>query len=249
MISLPHHKIELHQFRPFWGIPNASPFCMKAETYLRYRDIPFDIVISSPRKSPSGQVPFVMEKESLTAITDTQKIIEHFEAKQKHHMDEGLSDEKLAHAFLLRQLIETQLFWQINFMRWGDASKWAEFGPALKKNLPVVMRGPGLFLIRKSLIRQMRFMGLHPKNPDAAYAKGKSLLDALSQSLADKAFFLDDQPRSIDMSAYAFLANILDQRQSNPLQDHGRTLGNLIAYCKNMKTLTFEKSDTVATST
>jgi hypothetical protein len=26
--------IELRQFRPFWGLPDASPFCMKAETYL-----------------------------------------------------------------------------------------------------------------------------------------------------------------------------------------------------------------------
>lgn len=246
MIS-PTDHIELHQFRPFWGVPNASPFCMKAETYLRYRDINFEIVISSPRKSPSGQVPFVIEKDSFTAITDTQNIIEHFEAKQKHHLDEGLSDEQQAQSVILRQLIEHQLFWQINFMRWGDASKWAEFGPALKKNLPPVMRGPAIFLIRRNLLRQMRFMGLKPNNPKAAYAKGNTILDALSQSLGDKDFFLDDQPRSLDMSAYAFLANILDQQQSNPLQDHGRTLDNLVAYCKRMKALTF-KDDTKSMS-
>jgi glutathione S-transferase len=232
--------IQLHQFRPFWGVPNASPFCMKAETYLRYRNIPFDIVISSPRKSPSGQVPFVMEEDSLTAITDTQKIIEYFEARQKHHIDEGLSDKQLAQAFLARQLIEHQLFWQINYMRWGDASKWAEFGPALKKNLPPLMRGPAIFFIRQRLIKQMRFMGLQPANPDAAYAKGNAILDALSLYLGDKLFFLDDKPRSIDMSAYAFLANILDQHQSNPLQKHGQGLENLVAYCKRMKALTFK---------
>jgi hypothetical protein len=29
----------LHPFRSFWGLPDASPFCMKVETCLRFRGI------------------------------------------------------------------------------------------------------------------------------------------------------------------------------------------------------------------
>lgn len=34
---------------------------MKAETYLRFRRIPYKVVPSGPRKSPSGK-PFIVEK-------------------------------------------------------------------------------------------------------------------------------------------------------------------------------------------
>lgn len=35
--------IKLYQFEPAFGLANASPFCMKLETYLRMADLPFEI--------------------------------------------------------------------------------------------------------------------------------------------------------------------------------------------------------------
>ena len=34
--------IKLYQFPPALGLPNASPFCMKLETYLRMAGLPFE---------------------------------------------------------------------------------------------------------------------------------------------------------------------------------------------------------------
>ena len=33
--------IKLYQYSPAFGLPNASPFCMKLETYLRMAQLPF----------------------------------------------------------------------------------------------------------------------------------------------------------------------------------------------------------------
>jgi len=38
--------IKLYQFAPAFGLPNASPFCMKMETYLRMAGLPFELVNS-----------------------------------------------------------------------------------------------------------------------------------------------------------------------------------------------------------
>ena len=38
--------IRLYQFAPAFGLPNASPFCMKMETYLRMAALPFELVNS-----------------------------------------------------------------------------------------------------------------------------------------------------------------------------------------------------------
>ena len=230
--------IELHQFRPFWGLPNASPFCMKVETYLRFRGIPYQVVPSGPRKSPTGKIPFIVEDGR--SITDSEAIIEHFEKREAVRLDDGLSESERAVAFFVRELVEDRLYWQVTYMRWGDPAGWSVFKPDLVRYLPMGMRGPVLFLLRRMLLRKMRQQGLTPEDPQSAYAKGKLVLDALADLLGEKSYFLGDQPRSLDMSLYAFLANILDQPHGNPLQAHGKTLVNLVAYCARMKGLCWQ---------
>jgi glutathione S-transferase len=230
--------VELHQFRPFWGLPNASPFCMKAETYLRFRKIPYQVVPGGPRSSPTGKIPYVIDDGRV--IADSEAIIAHFENRQHSHLDAGLDEKQQAKAFFVRELVEDRLYWQITYMRWGDSAGWAVFKPDLVKYLPMGMRGPVLFLLRGSLLKQMRQVGLDPANPEAAYAKGKRVLNALSNFLGDQPCFLGDQPRSLDMSLYAFLANIIDQPHANPLQTHARSLANLVGYCERMKALCWQ---------
>lgn len=230
--------IELHQFRPFWGLPNASPFCMKAETYLRFRGIPYKVVPSGPRKSPTGKIPFIVEDGRV--IADSAAIIAHFESRRQDRLDDGLSMADQATAFFVRELVEERLYWQITYMRWGDPAGWAVFKPDLVKYLPVGMRGPVLFLLRRRLLGQMHQRGLSSADPQGAYASGKTVLDALAGLLGNQPYFLGAEPRSLDMSLYAFLANILDQPHSNPLQAHGRTLANLVGYCARMKALCWQ---------
>lgn len=230
--------IELYQFRPFWGLPNASPFCMKAETYLRFRGIPYKVVPSGPRKSPTGQIPFIVDDGRV--IADSAAIIAHFENRRQDRLDDGLSDAQRATAFFVRELVEERLYWQVTYMRWGDPAGWAVFKPDLVKYLPLGMRGPVLFLLRRRLLGQMRQRGLSGADTQGAYAKGKAVLDALADLLGDQSYFLGATPRSLDMSLYAFLANILDQPHSNPLQAHGRTLANLVGYCARMKALCWQ---------
>lgn len=227
--------VELHQFRPFWGLPNASPFCMKAETYLRYRRIPYKVVPGGPRSSPTGKIPYIVEDGRV--IADSGAIIAHFEKRQDARLDEGLSAAMRATAFFVRELVEDRLYWQITYMRWGDPAGWAVFKPDLVKYLPWGMRGPVLFMLRRRLLGQMRQRGLSGADPEGAYAQGKAVLDALARLLGDQPYFLGEKPRSLDMSLYAFLANILDQPHGNPLQSHARTLANLAAYCARMKAL------------
>jgi glutathione S-transferase len=90
------------------------------------------------------------------------------------------------------------------------------------------------------LLRQMGQRGLTRADPQGAYARGKAVLDALAGLLGDKPYFLGSEPRSLDMSLYAFLANILDQPHGNPLQAHGKVLVNLVDYCARMKALCWQ---------
>ncbi|MCK5727371.1 MAG: glutathione S-transferase family protein [Thiotrichaceae bacterium] len=227
---------KLYQFRPFWGLPNASPFCMKAETYLRYRKISFEAVASNPRQSPSKQIPFVITDDGVT-ISDSEQIISHFEALQTEAMDADLSNEQKAIAYLIRHKVEEELYWQITYMRWGDPQGWAVFLPDLKQHMAGI-KGKFLpWLIRRMLLKQMSQRGMKPDNTATSYAAGLELINVLSHLLDDKPYFLDHKIHTVDMSIYAFLANIIDQPHTNTLQNHAKSKANLVAYCQRIKTL------------
>jgi len=76
--------IKLHQFHSCWGIPNASSFCMKLETYLRMTKLPSllrNYIANSVRKSTraalhrqgigrhSSEEIYQMGIKDLTALT------------------------------------------------------------------------------------------------------------------------------------------------------------------------------------
>ncbi|HBQ35359.1 MAG TPA: hypothetical protein DD729_00720 [Rhodobacteraceae bacterium] len=231
--------IELHQFRPVLGIPNASPFCMKAEAYLLYRDIPYKFVPSSPRKSPSKLVPFI--KDGGKSITDTEDIMDYFEQNQANPLDADISHRDLATAKMIRIWVEQNLFWQITYMRWADPVGWENFSPVLKSNIPRAMRGPAVYLIRRHLLKQMRSRGLRSDDVKGAYAKGGAQLDTLADFLGDSGFAFGENPSRLDLTLYAFIANIMDQDQPNDLRDYARRIHNLRSYCDRMQTLTFAK--------
>jgi glutathione S-transferase len=203
---------------------------------LRFRNIPYKPIASSPRKSPTGMIPFVVEDGNT--LTDSQEIIEHFEQRQPRHLDEGLTNEQRAQAFFIRNLIEDRLYWQVTFMRWGDPQGWALFRPDLLKSFPRLMRWLPL-VIRYRLLKQMRRRGLKSEDTEAAYDKGRAVVLSLAEFLGDKDYMLGESLRSLDISVYAFLANILDQRYSNPLQVYLKSMDNLVAYCGRIKAVTF----------
>jgi glutathione S-transferase len=70
--------IKVHQFAPAFGLPNASPFCMKLETYLRMAGLPFDLVNDgNVMNAPMGKLPYI--EDDGRVVADTQVIIEYLQ--------------------------------------------------------------------------------------------------------------------------------------------------------------------------
>jgi len=76
-------------------------------------------------------------------------------------------------------------------------------------------------------------MGRH--SVDEICAIGCRDVDALADWLGDKPYMLGDQPRSLDASAYAFLANLLWAPVTSPIRRHAQARPALEAYCQRMK--------------
>jgi glutathione S-transferase len=226
--------ITLYQFAPAWGLPNASSFCLKLETYLRMAGIPYEIAADADmRKAPKGKLPYITDGDKT--IADSNLIIEYLKATYGDPLDAHLSQAEQAIALAMRRLIEENLYWVVVYSRWQDPVNWPKTNAVFFGELPPVLRTVIPVLARKSTFESLRGHGMGRHTAAEVYQIGLTDLNALADFLADKLFFMGDQPTSLDASAYGLLANILWAPLVSPLKDRAEALTNISAYCQRMK--------------
>ena len=226
--------IRLHQFAPAFGLPNASPFCMKLETYLRMASLPFELVNSGDvLKAPKRKLPYIDDDGTLVA--DTSFIIEHLKARYGDPLDAALSPQQRAVATAFQRLFEENLYWAVVQTRWADDAGWQKTRQAFFGTLPAPLRWFLPTLARRGLLAEMRGQGMGRHSAAEIQAIGCRDVTAVADFLADKPYMLGEQPSSLDATAHAFLANLLWAPVDSPLQRHARTRPTLEAYCQRMK--------------
>jgi glutathione S-transferase len=226
--------IKLHQYQPSWGLPNASPFCLKLETYLRMAKIPFECTHHAhPRKAPKGKLPYIEDKDQKVA--DSNLIIEYLKSSYGDTLDRHLSAQQKAAGLGMRRMIEENLYWCLVYSRWFDERGWVNVKKEFFGSLPPVLRKIIPELVKKSLWRQLQGQGMGRHNRVEIYKIGMADLSALSDFLDSKMFFLGDRPTTLDATAYGFLANILWAPIRSPLKEWTQKQPNLVDYCIRMR--------------
>jgi len=226
--------IKLVQFAPAFGLPNASPFCMKMETYLRMAGLPYEPVNSGDvMKAPKHKLPYI--DDGGTVVADTTFIIDYLKAKYGDPLDATLSplDRALATAF--QRLLEENLYWAVVHTRWVQDDGWALTRQAFFGTLPVPLRWIVPPLARRGLRAEMRGHGMGRHSAGEIHAIGCRDVTAVADFLADKPYMLGERPTSLDASAHAFLANLLWAPVDSPIRRHAQGRPNLEAYCQRMK--------------
>src|SRR5262249_24562064 len=103
--------IRLYQFRPAFGLPNPSPFCMKAETYLRMTGLEYECPRADLRRAPKGKLPYIDDEGTL--VSDSSFIIDHLKRKYGDPLDARLDAAARATALALQRLVEENTYWAV----------------------------------------------------------------------------------------------------------------------------------------
>jgi glutathione S-transferase len=228
--------IQLYQFEPAFGLPNASPFCMKVETYLRMVALPFEVPPASLRdlrNAPKGKLPYI--KDGDKTLADSTFIINHLKQTYGDRLDGWLSAQQHAVALAFQRLIEENLYWALVHTRWVEPEGWAQTRVVFFAKMPAPLRWFVPSLARRGLIKQMHSHGMGRHSEAEIHAIGKRDITALADFLADKPFFMGDQPCSLDATAYGFLANLIWPPVESALKQHALKYPQLEAYCQRMR--------------
>lgn len=226
--------ITLCQFQPAFGLPNASPFCMKVETYLRMAALPYELAKKVDlRKAPKGKLPYIVDNGKT--ISDSGFILDYLKETYGDKLDQHLTKEERANALAYRRLLEESLYWAMVHARWIDSTGWEITRQVFFGNLPLPLRATVPNLIRKKVRNQLHQQGIGRHNAEEINKLATDDLTAASVFLAEKPYFLGDQPTSLDATAYGFIANVLYHPVDIAIKRHAQALPNLIHFCERMK--------------
>lgn len=226
--------IVLHQppTRP-WGVPNLSPFCIKLETYLRFRELPFEVKAGDIRRAPKGKIPFVTLEDGRV-MGDSQLIIEHLEAAHGPGLDAHLGVQERAQGRLVQRMLDEAYYFVAMYLRWGDDGATAVLRPEFVKVLPSFLRIAFPFIVR-SVRGTLKTQGTGRHTPDEIVEMGKKDWDAFSVLLGDKPYILGDRPSTADCSLYAFVVGSSCFPYDAPVKAHLEAKNNLMAYRERIR--------------
>jgi glutathione S-transferase len=220
--------ITLVQFPPLFDLPSSSPFCNKVELMLKMAGIDYQVeYMTDPRGAPKGKLPFI--KDGQTRVADSKLITEYLNNKGVYDLDSQLTAEQQAIATAFSFMVEESLYWALAYSRFCEPQNWSEYKIMLFGDLPPVINKIVPVVLHKKVIKDMRSQGTGLHSRDEIYLLAQKAIKALSDYLADKPYFFGEKPCSLDASAFAFIAQIINSFDS-PLKDYVSEQSNLVSY-------------------
>jgi glutathione S-transferase len=233
--------ITLYQFRPAFGLPNASPFCMKVETYLRMAALPYRLDNRGRIvRAPKGKLPFIEDDGRI--IADSGAIIEYLKQRYGDALDAHLAASARATGHAVRRMIEENLYWAAVQVRWFRLQGWAQTREAFFGGLPPLVRSAVATLAHRGMRKELWGHGMGRHSDGEIMRAGCEDIAALADILADKPFLLGEVPSSFDATAYAFIANIVWVPIESELKDCAAAHPQLEAYCRRMQERYFARN-------
>ena len=233
--------ITLHEHGPAFALRTASPFGLKLEAYMKLAGIPYRVAPfeGNPGKAPKGKIPYITDDDGR-APGDSALIIEHLVAKHSDKLDAHLTPAERAVGHALRRMTEEGLYFAMLYSRWIDDAGFAVVGPVFFAAIPALLRPAVGLIVRRNTRQALRAQGTGRHTREEIHGMGRADLQALSDALGDKAFFLGDKPTSYDAAIYGIVHNLIEIPTGTPLTTFARSLPNLAAFCARMTRRCFE---------
>lgn len=229
--------ITLYGFAPSFGLPDLSPFVLKAATYMRMAGIEYRMAQGDIRKAPKGKLPYI--EDAGQVIADSSFLVDH--CRQKYQdLDQGCSAHDRAAAVAFKALLEEHFYFVLLSMRWKDDRGWVVLKPNLQQHLrnsgvPGLVAPMVTKIIRKQVLKNAYFQGTGRHTIAEAEQLGLSHLTAVSDWLGDQPYFLGDRPRSIDATVFGFIWSILTPPFEGVVKEGLKSKQNLVDYCNRLR--------------
>jgi len=224
--------ITLYTFGPAFGMPDPSPFVMKADMLLKMSGLDYTTDTGGFGKAPKGKLPYIRDGEEV--IADSFFIRRHLEETYDIDFDSHLDDRERGIALGLEKMLEDHLYWVVIQDRWMDPANFDKGPRMFFDKVPAPIRPFIIRRVKAKVARNLFGHGMGRHTPGEVAVLGDKTIAALSAVLGDRSHFMGEEPCGLDATAFAFIASAACPHFETPLGTAIRAHQNLTAYCDRM---------------
>jgi glutathione S-transferase len=231
--------ITLYTAPPLWGLPSMSPACLKLETWLRIAKIPYQAVTVSAsnfEQAPKGKIPFIEYQGKF--FGDSSLIIEMLKQTEGIDLDANLSASERAISLAFRRMLKENTYWGAVYIRYGIEENWQQYRKVLANILfpdtPETEWSEFIEGLREISAAQLDNQGMGRHSAEEITQIICADIQALSDFLADKSFFMGEQPTTLDATAYGYIGNFIKAPYQSPMVDYILQCSNLCTHSEQM---------------
>jgi glutathione S-transferase len=224
--------IKLYSFGPAMGLPDPSPFVMKAEVLLKMSGQAYRLDTTGFSKAPKGKLPYI--DDGNARVADSTFIRWYLEKTYKIDFDRGLSEEQRAIAWAFERSLEDHLYWALVHARWMDDANFDRGPRDFFKGVPAPVRPLVIAMVRRKVRQNLHGQGLGRHTGPQIAALAARSIDAVAAYLGGKPFFMGAEPLGIDATVFAFVAGVLCPAFESPIRNAAERHDNLKRYVGQM---------------
>jgi glutathione S-transferase len=232
--------ITIYQYLPAWTVPCISPYVTKVIYYMKMAGVPFEAQAQDLTKldqdTPHGKLPVIVDSDG-TKVADSTHIIEYLRAKHGDPLDGKASPAEQAQMHAWNRTIDEHTYWVAVIQpRWRETANWEIYLRIIAgtNDVPPPLRA---FAddFRHRIVTEFMHGGWGRMPADVIYKRARADVDAMSNFLGSKPFFMGTEPRSVDAAVLSILRHTADTPFTFDTKDYVKSKANLVAYMDRMK--------------
>jgi glutathione S-transferase len=220
--------ITLYTFGPYFGLPDPSPFVMKAEVLLKMACLPYRTDTGGFKRAPKGKLPYIDDAGEIVA--DSTLIRLYIESKYGFDFDAGLSAAERGTAWAMEKMCEDHLYWAGLNARWMIDQNFDKGPRRFFDQAPALMRPLIVLMVRRRVKRNLWGHGMGRHTVAEMEALAARDIDAVADVLADKPYLMGAAACGADASVFAFMAHAVCPLFDTGLRTATERRPNLVAY-------------------
>ncbi len=216
-------------FGPAFGLPDPSPFCLKAIVLLQLAKLEYQTAAGDPTKAPKKKIPVLIEDDGRT-VPDTTLMRFYLEDAYSVNFDAGLSEAQKGIGWAFEKLCEDHLYFALMYERWMIDANFDRGPRQFFQAVPTPMRPLVTSLVRRQVKRDLWGHGVGRHTLDEICRMANRGFDAIDAQLGAKPWLMGDKPCGADASVWACVAAASPTVFNSPITNHVLSLPKLTAY-------------------